>query len=153
MIKRWIVGLTAFLLTGIFLLPQLAADMNFFFSRQFDKIIWNPFVGWVDMIASSKALQFYFLLLAAVGLLLLWILFTGSYLNYRSDMQRITPDIFTPCAAGQGQFGTARWLPKRDIPRFFGVWKLSPKGDAFSDLLKAGIADKEEIKRAEIHIE
>ena len=153
MLKRWLIGLVAFALVGILILPQLAADMDFFFSHQFDKLIWNPFAGWKALLMSSKALGFYFLLLAGNGLLLLWILFTGSYLKYRSDMQVITPDIITPQAAGQGQFGTARWLKNGNIHRFFAVWKISRKDATFRELMEAGKKDREVIRSAELHID
>lgn len=153
MLKRWLVALGVFLVAAGIILPPLAADMDFFFTRQFSRLTWKPPDGWAALLGGGKPLRFYLILCALVALLLLWVLFTSTYLNYRSDMQRITPDIATPCAAGQGQFGTAKWLRADKIGRFFQVWNVPKKDPAFQALLTAGAADKEEIARADIHID
>lgn len=148
--KRWLVGLAVFLLAGALLLPQLAADMDFFFSRQFEKLTMDPRQGWTAVLGGGKALQFYFLLAAAVALLLVWVLFTSSYLNYRSKMWEVTPDIVTPCAAGQGQFGTARWLRPEKMGKYFGIWKVPREDAAFLELIAAGEADRESVRKANV---
>ena len=86
----------------------------------------------------------YFLLLASLMLGLIWILLTGSNLKYRSDMQQITPDIQTPCAAGQGQYGTARWMKKKNFSKCFPTVQLS-EIENIDELLRAGRQDKEDI--------
>lgn len=153
MLKRWLFALAVFLILAGVILPPLAADMDFFFLRQFTLLTWHPGAGWDAVLAGEKPLQFYLILCALAALLLLWVLFTGSYLNYRSGIQQITPDIETPCAAGHGEFGTARWLPKKRIRRVFGVWKIPRKDPAFRELLDAGKADREEICHADIQID
>ena len=83
----------------------------------------------------------YLLLLATVALWLIWVLVSGSSLKYRSDMQQITPDIVTPCADGQGQYGTAKWMPKSKYRTYFTVRRS--KNMNIDDLLEAGRQDKE----------
>lgn len=139
-----------FVVAAVLLLPQLAADIHYFFSRQWERLTMNPLDGWSAIIASGKPLQFYLLLSAVVALLLAYILFTGSYLKYRSNMQVITPDIVTPCADGQGQFGTARWLTRDEIGRCFGIWRIHRKDKALVELMKAGERDRKEIRDARI---
>ena len=153
MLKRWLVALGAFLVAAGVLLPPLAADVDFFFTKRFEMLTWKPIQGWAAVLAGGKPLQFYLLFCAVVAVLLLWVMFTGSYLKYRSDMRRITPDIETPCADGQGQFGTARWLPREKFRKYFGVWKIPAKDPGFQALLEAGKADREEIENADIQID
>lgn len=153
MLKRWLVALGAFLAAAGVALPPLAADVDFFFTKRFEMLTWKPTQGWAAILAGGKPLQLYLLFCAVVAVLLLWVMFTGSYLKYRSDMRWVTPDIQTPCADGQGQFGTARWLPKKDFGKCFGSWKISAKDPGLQALLEAGRADREEIENANIQID
>lgn len=148
--KRFIVALAVFLLCAGLLLPQIAADIHFFFTRDLGSITMNPLEGWAAILSGGKPLQFFLLLAAIVALLLFWAIFTSSYLNYRSGMWVVTPDISTPCADGQGQFGTARWLQPELISRYYGVWKAPDKNTDFQALLNAGKSDKKEISNADI---
>lgn len=151
--KRWLVALAALLTVGSLLLPQIGADIHFFFSGEHDRLTLNPAEGWTAVLSGGKPLQFYLLLLAAVALLLLWVLFTSTYLNYRSNMQQITPDIITPCADGQGQFGTARWLSPSKYKSFFSIWRVRNHSRELRDLLDAGKNDRKEIHYANIHFD
>lgn len=151
--KRWGIALAAFVLAAGVVLPPLAADVDFFFTKRYELLTWKPSAGWAAVAAGGKPLRFYLLLCALAALLILWVMLTGSYLNYRSDMQQITPDIQTPCAAGQGQFGTARWLRPEKIKHFYGVWSLPQKDPVFQALLDAGKADREEIENANICVD
>ena len=65
-------------------------------------------------------------------------------------MQRLTPKITTPCAAGQGQYGTARWMKPEEVRESFTETKLDELD--LDALIRAGKGDKEEIKRAKIDI-
>ncbi len=148
--KRWIAGLVVFLLAAVLLVPQLAADMDFFFSRQLDRLTMNPLDGWTAVISNAKVLRFYLLLNALVALVLGAILLTGNSLDYRSKMWEVTPDIRTPCADGQGQFGTAKWLKPEAIAKFYGIWRSPGKAEAFLELMEAGECDRKEIQDAQI---
>jgi hypothetical protein len=54
----------------------------------------------------------------------LYVLLASHYIKYKSDIQKITPDTETTKAEGQGQYGRARWLRKKDIEKTFGVAKF-----------------------------
>lgn len=151
--KRWITALAAFALAVGVVLPPLAADIDYFFTGQWEALTWKPTAGWAAVAAGGKPLQFYLIFCALTALLIVWILFTGSYLNYRSAMRVVTPEIQTPAAAGQGQFGTARWLPKEQFRQFFGTWKVPEKDPVFQALLEAGRKDAKEIEDADIQID
>lgn len=142
--------MVVFLLAAALLAPQLAANMDYFLKKELSRLTMNPLDGWAAVIGSSRVLQLYLLLDGLVAVLLGTILLTGSSLNYRSRMWVVTPDIITPCADGQGQFGTARWLKEADIPRFYSIWRVPGKKDGFQALMQAGARDREEIKNAKI---
>lgn len=152
--KRWFVGLTVFLLIAVLIIPQAAADIHFFLTHQTERLTLNPLTGWSAVLCEGKALRFYLLFCAVAGALLLGILLTGSSLNYRSGSWIVTPDIATPSAAGQGQFGTARWLPQERVHRYFGVWKIRPANETeLQTLLEAGKNDRKVIQDANIQID
>ena len=148
--KRWLIGIVVLVLAAALLLPQLAADIDFFFTKATDKLTMDPLEGWAAVLSGGKALGFYLFLTALAALLLAVVLFTSTYLNYRSDMQMVTPDIATPCAEGQGQFGTARWLSQKEADRYFGIWRISGRNKDLQALLEAGKNDRREIRNAKI---
>ncbi|HIT33446.1 MAG TPA: hypothetical protein IAC31_02295 [Candidatus Faecousia intestinigallinarum] len=150
--KRWLVGLGVLLMAATLLLPPLAADVDCILRRELEDLTWKPWEGWAAVLQGGKAMRFYLLGCAGVVLALAWVLFTGSYLKYRSNMQQITPDIFTPQADGQGQFGTARWLPKKRFGKVFAIWQISKEDPALQALLEAGRQDRKEIANAQIQI-
>lgn len=143
--KRWIIGLIVFLVAATTLIPQAAADIDYFFSGRLDDLTVSPLEGWTAVLSGGKATQFYLFLAALVALLLAWVLFSSTYLNYRSNMQVVTPEIITPCADGQGQFGTAQWLSPEEYKNCFGIWHIRRKDSAFRELLDAGKRDAQEV--------
>ncbi len=148
--KRWFIVVVLFLCISGLLLPQLAADVHFFLSKEYGSVVINPILGWQTIMAGGKPLKMYVMLMLLTALLLLWILVSSTYLNYRSKMINVTPDIKTPCADGQGQFGTARWLPEDKFARFFGTWRVPYQNPAFQELMQAGEQDRKEIANADI---
>lgn len=152
-LKRWIIAGTVLLAAAGFLLPQLATDTHYLLLRELSSMTINPLVGWGMIFQDDRVLRFYLLYVAVTALMLLWVLVCSNYLKYRSDMQRITPDIITPCADGQGQFGTARWMGKKDIGNFFTVWKIPKRQKWFQQLISAGKSTYQEVKDANVHID
>lgn len=84
-----------------------------------------------------------FFLLFNVGVIcfIAYIYLTQNYLKYRSDMIWVTPDIQTPRADGQGQYGTARWLPKNQFKRAFHSVKINPHDPVICELMEHGYDD------------
>ena len=152
MLKRWLVALGAFLAAAGIVLPPLAADVDFFFTKRFEMLTWKPVQGWAAVLAGGKPLQFYLLFCAVVAVLLLWVMFTGSYLNYKNGCQFITPKIRTPLPAGNGEFGTAHWLPKKEYGEVFSIWRIPKRDPGIEALVEAGKEDRKEIQNARIHI-
>lgn len=151
--KRWIIAGAVLLICAAALLPQLAADTHLLLLREPGSVTLHPAVGWRVILADSRALKLYVLYVLVTAVVLLWTLVGGNYLRYRSDTQRITPEIVTPCPAGQGQYGTARWLTKEKLGRCFGVWRVPEKQDWYQELMEAGKASCKEVERANVHVD
>ena len=61
-----------------------------------------------------------FLLFAIAGMLaVLWMLFGRSYLNYESDLFEVVPGFKIPKPDGQGQHGTAWFMPQKKFDVYF----------------------------------
>ena len=56
-----------------------------------------------------------------------FILFFSETNTYKSEQMKVTKNIKTPVPAGQGQFGTQRWLTKEEIEEEFHSKMLSKK--------------------------
>ncbi|MES0412550.1 type IV secretory system conjugative DNA transfer family protein [Anaerostipes caccae] len=56
-----------------------------------------------------------------------FILFFSETNTYKSEQMKVTKNIKTPVPAGQGQFGTQRWLTKEEIEEEFHSETLSKK--------------------------
>lgn len=153
MLKRWIIAGSLLLLAAGLLLPPLAADTHYLLLREMSNMTINPQEGWKLVLEDNRVLKFYLLYTAITALMLLWVLVCSNYLNYRSNMQQITPDILTPCAAGQGQFGTARWMKRTETSRFFGAWKIAKRQAWFRQLIAAGKASYKEVGNSNVRID
>lgn len=151
--KRWIFAAIAYAVLAGIPLPPLAKDLDCFFSRRISELTYHPMDGWSAVLHGGKPLQFYLLLAGLLAVLMLAVLLAGNYLDYQSGTVRVTPDITTPAPAGQGQFGTAKWLPEAKISGSFSVWNVPKSDPALRDLIAAGKKDREEIRNAEIQID
>jgi len=84
----------------------------------------------------------FFLLFLGVSALAVWyMLVAQSYIKYKSDMQQITPDLETPKAEGQGQYGTARWLSHKKLSKAFGSSAIDVNSQTIRELLRHGYDD------------
>ena len=152
-LKRWIIAGILLLLAAGLLLPPLAADTHYLMLQKFGSLTINPLVGWTLVFGDSRVLGFYLLYTIAVALMLIWVLVSTTYLNYRSNMQQITPKIKTPCADGQGQFGTARWMNPEEIGEYYSIWKVPSHQEWFQQLLEAGRSSYKEVKVSHVKID
>lgn len=159
--KRILVSFLIFLLMAVLVLPLFAANVDQFLLRQVDPdsvisqsaILWKPHACWEVLLQREKALLIYSMATVCFALLLLVLLVKGSGVDSKSRMKRITPDIVTPCADGQGQYGTARWMTGREKRKCFSIWKIPRRNPELKALLKAGQADRKEIRHADIQLE
>nr|WP_243641187.1 TRAG family protein [Xylanivirga thermophila] len=63
---------------------------------------------------------------------------------YQSDLIKITPYISTPVSAGQGQFGSAKWMTEQEKKRAFPICVLNKDDEIINYLIKHGYDDLEE---------
>lgn len=140
--RRFIAAAIVLAALWILELP-LVYDLDVLLSRRND-FLWNP-VAAVLPVFRSAAMRKLYLLSALLALLAVAACLTaGSHVYTHSGMQRLTPDIEIPEAAGQGQFGTARFLPRKKYSKAFSAYTLSTDGK-YAELLKEGKADVKEI--------
>lgn len=89
------------------------------------------------LINNQKQLQLYlivsgFLLIIPI---LIVVLFGHSY---KADKIEITPDIFIPAPAGEGQNGTARFMTEKEKKKNFAVWRFDKSSGLYKALNKNG---------------
>lgn len=153
MIKRWVIAVVILLFASALILPQLATDAHYYFQQEFHNMTIHPTEGWQMVLHNNRVQRFYLIFVAVTALLLIWGVACSNYLKYRSNMQQITPDIAIPCAAGQGQFGTARWMKSEHIGRYFTRWKIPKRRKWFKKLMAAGKASYKEVKDSDLSID
>jgi type IV secretion system protein VirD4 len=83
----------------------------------------------IKSLVSSKEHLLLFLLFEAVILLIAVFYFVANHKPYQSDLTIITPMIKTPVSAGQNQFGSARWLNKKEINENFKSFTLNKNNE------------------------
>lgn len=143
--KRVITAIIVWLILAGVVLPPVVADLHALLSKQPGALTIKPWEGWQVLLTGGIPLRLYLLLAALCALGVLWAVVSSSYINYRSGMIQVTPDIATPAPAGQGQYGTARWLAGKDIPKYYGV--AAVQGEALEELLAQGKTDYEEVEK------
>lgn len=66
----------------------------------------------------------------------------GFYLSfdkaYSSELQMITPNIYTPVRAGQNQYGSARWMTEKEKEKHLGFVLIDPRDKNISKLIQDG---------------
>lgn len=148
--KRYVTVTIIFFLLATLLLPIVSADMDSYFRKDPGSYTLSPINGWQQILKGGKAAVIYLLLAALLLVGIAWAMMCGVGLQYRTEMQRVTPDIYTPIAAGQGQFGTARWMADSKKYHAFSSWKISRR--QLRPLIEAGETDSKEIENANIQI-
>ena len=88
--------------------------------------------------------------IAGVGLFLtLWALFGRVHVDCRSDEYEVVPGFSVPVPEGQGQHGTAWWMPRRDAGRVFGTARTSGAARLPADLAERYREERGSIYAAE----
>lgn len=91
---------------------------------------------------SNRKVLVLFLLFTGLSALVVGCMALGqSYIHYRSDMQRLTPDLETPIEAGQGQYGTSRWLRRGELSKVFTMVQVDQDAERLRQLIRE--ADRE----------
>lgn len=144
--KRKIAVALAVLCVGAAMgIPLLASALHHLLSRQPERIALDLAGAWHLVLENGRVRAFYWLGLASLILTLAAILLQGTVFHYESGLQQITPEIKTPYAAGQGQYGTARWMTRRERDKVFSRWQLKDTPE-LEELLEAGCKDQKEVR-------
>lgn len=142
--RKWIAGvLTSALFLWIALVGACNLDLLLTGQRA------NCSLHFPLLLASLRrphVLQLFFLL-AGLGLLVVvWMLFGSSSLNYKSGMCQVVPGLKIPKPEGQGQYGTAWWLPENSYDKTFAVAKLDKDAPVFHELIEANLPERKQIE-------
>lgn len=71
--------------------------------------------------ADPRNIKLFLVLALGSVVLVLWMLFGNSYLNYKSNMYEVVPGFSIPRPEGQGQHGTAWWMSPKKFATYFAV--------------------------------
>lgn len=82
------------------------------------KFVTDP-VAMKQCISNNKQIRMFTIFFFVLLLLGIITLLVGGKSSFKVDMIEITPEIRTPAPAGQGQHGTAKWLPKEKFDQVF----------------------------------
>ena len=82
------------------------------------KFIISPIIMKQYVLNNEQVRMFtiFFFVILLLGIITLLV---GGKSSFKVDMIEITPEIRTPAPAGQGQHGTAKWLPKEKFDQVF----------------------------------
>ena len=82
------------------------------------KFVTDP-VAMKQCISNNEQIRMFTIFFFVLLLLGIITLLVGGKSSFKVDMIEITPEIRTPAPAGQGQHGTAKWLPKKKFDQVF----------------------------------
>lgn len=126
-----------------------------FASMAFHKILigadraptYYPIKECIESIKTVKKHRLLFLCFEGLSFCLAASLMVSYSRNYISKLQCITSKIYTPVAAGQNQFGSARWMTEKEKAKAFDTAVINHKEDFYKALLAAGKNEKVIIKK------
>ena len=82
------------------------------------KFVTDP-VAMKQCISNNEQIRMFTIFFFVILLLGIITLLVGGKSSFKVDMMEITPEIRTPAPAGQGQHGSAKWLPKEKFDQVF----------------------------------
>lgn len=82
------------------------------------KFVTDP-VAMKQCISNNEQIRMFTIFFFVLLLLGIITLLVGGKSSFKVDIIEITPEIRTPAPAGQGQHGTAKWLPKEKFDQVF----------------------------------
>ena len=76
-------------------------------------------VAMKQYISNNEQIRMFTIFFFVILLLGIITLLVGGKSSFKVDMIEITPEIHTPVPVGQGQHGTAKWLPNEKFDQVF----------------------------------
>lgn len=114
------------------------------------KFVTDP-VAMKQYISNNEQIRMFTIFFFVILLLGIITLLVGGKSSFKVDMIEITPEIHTPVPVGQGQHGTAKWLPNEKFDQVFdSVIIDSKKLMEGKEHIPAGglVIGKEDIKKS-----
>ncbi|AEY65611.1 VirD4-like conjugal transfer protein, CD1115 family [Clostridium sp. BNL1100] len=141
--------------TTVFFVFIVLSVFCVFASMAFHKILigadraptYYPIKECIESIRTVKKHRLLFLCFEGLSFCLAASLMVSYSRNYISKLQCITPKIYTPVAAGQNQFGSARWMTEKEKAKAFDTAVINHKDEFYKALLEAGKKDRAIIKK------
>lgn len=116
--RRLIAGGFA-LLFFLWLSLVFASNFGMLLTGRRDECTLRLFRMLAALAADPRGVKLFCLLALGSVLLVMWMLFGRSYLKYKSDMYEVVPGFSIPYPEGQGQHGTAWFMPKKKFASYF----------------------------------
>lgn len=101
----------------------------------------------VQSITNNPITRKMYLILSGVFIVFGVVFFFSNERPYHSNLNQITPDIFTPAVAGQNQHGSAKWLQSTKFTEAFDHFKLKSNDQLIAQLMRHGKSDFEVARR------
>ena len=132
--RRYLAAAFSFAVLTVLML-MLAGNADAVLSAERGAATLDPLKLLSRALASKRCLYLWLLLDGLSLLFIYWALFGKSYLDYQSKMYEVVPGFEIPMPEGQGQHGTAWWLPEKKY------------GEAFASVdISAGVELPEELE-------
>lgn len=141
--KRRVFVATGFLLLFSLLSVWGANNLHLLLSRQVPA--WS-FWDCLFAITTTPAVWRWFWLLEGFGLLIAFVILAEGYHNvkkYTGKLRHICPGIDTPEPAGNGEYGTARWMSEDDLEDVWTSIEVDRNSPKLRELAARGRDDLE----------
>lgn len=136
-------------LVGLWMNIYFSTNLHFLLTKKMEVLSFIPIKDCIKSMATSKAHLLLFLCLQGFNLLFSVFYYIANHKPYQSDLIQVTPQISTPVAAGQKQFGSAKWLTDKEKDVAFESFILNGNDDGFNPLLNANKEELEKINQKE----
>ncbi|WOO35762.1 type IV secretory system conjugative DNA transfer family protein [Anaerocolumna sp. AGMB13020] len=135
-------------------LALIGSVLAIYFAALFDSVLlkqklesMNIFYIIKYVASSNNAWKLFLILLVAI-ILFVFVTAMQDSKDYQSKQIFVTPDISTPAVAGQGQCGTAKWLPPEKFDTSFDNFILDQNNPTLKKIQMNSLNDiKQELKR------
>lgn len=147
--SRCIAAAFSFVVLAVLML-MLAGNADAILSAEHGAATLNPLKLLARALSSRRCLYLWLLLDGLCLLFVYWGLFGKSYLDYHSKMFEVVPGFEIPMPEGQGQHGTAWWLPEKNYEDVFAGVDISSGVDLPEELLEFYKAERRRADAVEL---
>jgi len=123
---------------GIVVSIYFSTILHFKLSGSITRVSLIPLSECLESIWGSRNHHMLFLCMCGFSILMGVAFYLSNSRPYQSSLMKITPQINTPVAAGQKQFGSAEWLSEKDKETAFESCIINPNDEIISELLSNG---------------